>query len=206
MQEDSKSTVSERKHPLLEGWNSPPNFVTYTRIVLVLVFMGLYISAGPWGQDNIAMRWVAAGLFILAASTDKLDGYLARKFDQITELGKLLDPIADKLLICSTLVIASVFHELWWWITVLFLVRELGITIMRFFVIDNGGDVIAASQAGKYKTLFECVGLAMLLLPIQSIGSWYMPVTLGIIMVALILCLYSGARYLFAVFGSHSFR
>lgn len=201
MHKGSESISQERRQALLQGWNSPPNLVTYVRIVLVLVFICVYARSGAWGTRSLAMRWFAAGLFIFAASTDKLDGYLARKYNQITELGKLLDPIADKLLICSTLIIASVFHELWWWVTALFLARELGITVIRLLVIDKGGKVIAASQAGKYKTLFQCIGLSMLVLPLQSIGAWYLPVTYAVILFALVLCLYSGAEYVMAVFS-----
>ncbi|BDR54805.1 CDP-diacylglycerol--glycerol-3-phosphate 3-phosphatidyltransferase [Bombiscardovia apis] len=201
MQDDSQSTVSEHKHSLLDGWNSPPNFVTYIRILLVLVFIVLYARSGAWGQNSLGMRWTAATLFIVAASTDKLDGYLARKYNQVTELGKLMDPIADKLLIISALVIASIFGELWWWATILFLLREIGITVLRFFIIDRGGQVIAASPAGKFKTLFEFTGLAMLIAPLRSVGSWYLPLTQGIIVLALVLCLYSGGEYLYGVFG-----
>ncbi len=90
-------TEHEHKPSLLDGWNSPPNIVTYTRIVLVLVFLGLDIAAGPQGSHSVGMRWAAAILFIIAASTDKLDGWMARKYNQVTELGKLMDPIADNL-------------------------------------------------------------------------------------------------------------
>ena len=88
----------ERKSSLLDGWNAPPNLVTFSRIILVIVFLALYAKAGAWGMDNVTMRWVAAVIFIIAACTDKLDGWMARKYNQVTELGKLMDPIADKLL------------------------------------------------------------------------------------------------------------
>ena len=132
---------------------------------------------------------------------------MARKPTQVTELGKLMDPIADKLLTCGTLIVAAIFNEfgnavLGWVVTALFLVREIGITIMRFFVIDTGGKVIAASQAGKYKTLCQCIGLAMLMLPMWSLADgmnttplWmtvYYAITYALIYLALILCLYSG--------------
>ena len=153
----------ERKSSLLDGWNAPPNLVTFSRIILVIVFLALYAKAGAWGVDNVTMRWVAAVIFIIAACTDKLDGWMARKYNQVTELGKLMDPIADKLLTCGTLIVAAIFNEfgnpvLGWVVTALFLIREIGITVMRFFVIDTGGKVIAASQAGKYKTLCQCIG------------------------------------------------
>ena len=163
------------------------------------------------------MRWVAAVIFIIAACTDKLDGWMARKYNQVTELGKLMDPIADKLLTCGTLIVAAIFNEfvnpvLGWVVTALFLIREIGITVMRFFVIDTGGKVIAASQAGKYKTLCQCIGLAMLMLPMWSLAPeglgdtpmWmtvYYIITYALIYLALILCLYSGGEYLVNTFG-----
>ena len=192
----------ERKSSLLDGWNAPPNIVTFSRIVLVVIFLALYVMAGAWGTKNTTMRWVAAIIFIIAACTDKLDGWMARKYNQVTELGKLI--------------VAAIFNEfgnavLGWVVTALFLIREIGITIMRFFVIDTGGKVIAASQAGKYKTLCQCIGLAMLMLPMWSLADgmnttplWmtvYYTITYALIYLALILCLYSGGEYLVNTFG-----
>ena len=207
----------KRKSSLLDGWNAPPNLVTFSRIILVIVSLVLYVKAGAWGVDNVAMRWAAAVIFIIAACTDKLDGWMARKYNQVTELGKLMDPIADKLLICGTLIVAAAFNEfgnqiLGWVVTALFLIREIGITVMRFFVIDTGGKVIAASQAGKYKTLAQCIGLAMLMLPMWKLAGdslqptplWmtvYYTITYALIYLALILCLYSGGEYLVNTFG-----
>ena len=207
----------KRKSSLLDGWNAPPNLVTFSRIILVIVFLVLYVKAGAWGVDNVAMRWEASVIFIIAACTDKLDGWMARKYNQVTELGKLMDPIADKLLTCGTLIVAAAFNEfgnqiLGWVVTALFLIREIGITVMRFFVIDTGGKVIAASQAGKYKTLAQCIGLAMLMLPMWKLAGdslqptplWmtvYYTITYALIYLALILCLYSGGEYLVNTFG-----
>ena len=207
----------KRKSSLLDGWNAPPNLVTFSRIILVIVFLVLYVKAGAWGVDNVAMRWAAAVIFIIAACTDKLDGWMARKYNQVTELGKLMDPIADKLLTCGTLIVAAAFNEfgnqiLGWVVTALFLIREIGITVMRFFVIDTGGRVIAASQAGKYKTLAQCTGLAMLMLPMWKLAGdsmqptplWmtvYYTIAYALIYLALILCLYSGGEYLVNTFG-----
>ena len=159
---------------------------------------------------GLSMRWVAAVLFIIAASTDKIDGWMARKYNQVTEMGKLMDPIADKLLTCGAMIVCSAFGELGWWVTILFLIREIGITVMRFFVMERpGGKVIAAAWPGKLKTVFQCVGLSMLLLPFWSLGNgqatpfWmtaYYFLTYAIIYVALVLCLYSGAVYLYNTF------
>lgn len=153
------------KKSLLDGWNSIPNIITYVRIVMMFAFIYFAIIGEPFGRVDTRSRWIAAVLFIVAASTDKLDGYLARKYNQVTELGKLMDPIADKLLICGAFIVLSMHGEIWWWVTLLFLVREIGITVMRFFVIDTGGSVIAASSAGKLKTLTQCIGLGLVLVP-----------------------------------------
>ncbi len=100
-------TEKSTKQSMWSQWSSPPNLVTLARIVLVVVFLGLYIGGGAWGARNIGMRWGAAIVFIIAASTDKIDGWMARKYNQVTELGKLLDPIADKLLTLGALVVAA---------------------------------------------------------------------------------------------------
>lgn len=199
---------------ILSQWKTPANITTMVRIVLVLVCVVLSSLAGPWGERNKGLRWAAAILFIIAASTDKLDGNLARSRGEVTDLGKLLDPIADKLLICAMMIVFSVFGELWWWVTILFLVRELGITIWRFVSLRDKNLVIAANWPGKLKTVFECVGLSLLLVPLWqfdpavsisgssisfgqgSWARWYLGFTYVVIAVALVLCLYSGINYL----------
>ncbi|MFD0704905.1 CDP-diacylglycerol--glycerol-3-phosphate 3-phosphatidyltransferase [Alloscardovia venturai] len=202
--------MAEKKKFSFEGWNNAPNIVTYIRIIMMFAFMYFAIAAGTFGLRNTAFRWVAGILFIIAATTDKLDGYLARKYNQVTDIGKLMDPIADKLLILSAFFILSAFGEIWWWVTILFAIREIGITIMRFFVIDAGGRVIAASHAGKLKTLTQCIGLGMLTLPLWSVlpGNmnglgWkiYYWAGVAIVLIALFFCLYSGAEYLVNTFG-----
>ncbi|OZG58574.1 MULTISPECIES: CDP-diacylglycerol--glycerol-3-phosphate 3-phosphatidyltransferase [Bifidobacterium] len=215
MNENTVDKQSSPKSSLFDGWNAPPNLVTYSRIVLVVVFLVLDIMAGAWGANNLTLRWVAAVLFIIAAATDKIDGWMARKYNQVTEMGKLMDPIADKLLTCGALIVAAAFHEfgnaVWGWVVVaLFLVRELGITVMRFFVMERpGGKVIAAEWPGKLKTLFQCIGLSMLLLPFWSLENgqttpfWltaYYFLTYAVIYVSLVLCLYSGGIYLYNTF------
>lgn len=189
--------------PLAKQWSTPANIVTYIRIALVVIVMITTIMGGPSGRNNLIDRWIAVIIFVIAASTDKLDGYLARSRNEITNLGKLLDPIADKLLICSTLVILSCFNELWWWATLLFLIREIGITIMRFILVNEYHLVVPANQMGKIKTVLECVSLTFLLFPIWSLnfiplnielGYYY--VTYALIGIALGVCLLSGGIYI----------
>ncbi|PJM75236.1 CDP-diacylglycerol--glycerol-3-phosphate 3-phosphatidyltransferase [Bifidobacterium simiarum] len=213
-----KNNPDERSKPsLLEGWNTSANLVTYARIVLVVVYIVLTVMAGPSGRDDVTLRWASAVLFIVAASTDKVDGWLARRNNEVTELGKLMDPIADKLLMCSALILLSAFGEFTWaWaITALFLIREIGITLMRFFVMERpGGKVIAAAWPGKLKTVFQSIALSMYMLPAWTLGQTvehpeYLPaavvngyylVAYVLLLVALVLCLYSGFVYVKGTF------
>ena len=201
------------KSSLFAGWNCAPNIVTYVRIALSLVFIVLYLVAGDWGSRSIPLRWVALVLFIVAASTDKLDGWMARKYHQVTELGKLLDPIADKILMLAALFIASLFGEVYWWITVLFVLREVSITVMRFYIIKKGGKVIAASAAGKYKTLTQACGIAMIVAPVLStfggegLPSWvisYYAVAFGLLGISLGFAFYSAVLYVYGAFFDKS--
>jgi len=140
-------------------WNIA-NAVTAARIVLVpFVAWALLVDGG----GSTLWRTVATVLFVVAAATDKVDGHLARSRGLVTDLGKLLDPVADKALIGTALVGLSVLGELWWWVTVVILVRELGITVMRLLVLDRF--VLAASRGGKIKTVLQSVALAILLVP-----------------------------------------
>src|SRR5664279_2115133 len=124
------------------------NIITVARILLAPLFVWLLLlDAGEMG----VVRYLAAGLFILAIVTDSLDGYLARDRNLVTNVGIILDPIADKVLIGGALVALSILGELPWWITALILVREFGITAFRFAVLSKR--VIPASRGGKLKTI-----------------------------------------------------
>ena len=108
----------------------------------------------------------------VAMYTDKLDGDIARARGLITSFGKIADPIADKLLTGAAFVVLSMLGELWWWVTVVILVREWGITLLRFVVIRYG--VMAASKGGKLKTVLQTVALLLLLLPlVPLVGAWW---------------------------------
>lgn len=149
-----------------------PNALTALRIVLVPFFVWFLWAGGPWGEDDLAMRWAALAVFAVAMYTDKLDGDIARARGLITSFGKIADPIADKLLTGAAFVVLSMLGELWWWVTVVILVREWGITLMRFVVIRYG--VMAASKGGKLKTVLQTVALLLLLLPlVPLVGDWW---------------------------------
>ncbi|SMX80078.1 CDP-diacylglycerol--glycerol-3-phosphate 3-phosphatidyltransferase [Brevibacterium sp. 239c] len=146
-------------------WNVP-NALTVLRILLVPVFLVLLLVDG--GQD-MTMRWWALAVFLLAMATDKLDGDLARKYNLITNFGKIADPIADKSLMAAALIGLAVITEIPWWVPVIILIRELGITVLRFFMIRIA--VMPASRGGKIKTVLQTVaiGLFLLLRPVAQI-------------------------------------
>jgi CDP-diacylglycerol---glycerol-3-phosphate 3-phosphatidyltransferase len=178
------------------------NIVTVVRILLVPVFIWLLFldnhADGLW-------RYVATALFVLAIATDGVDGHLARGRNLITNVGIILDPIADKLLIGGALVSLSILGDLWWWVTIVILVREIGITVFRFIVIRQR--VIPASKGGKLKTVFQSVAIALFLAPLQALFrdifaapavvitgiDWFEWIVMGI---ALLLTIYSGIDYL----------
>ena len=130
------------------------------RLVLVPVFL----VALFWGTGHeTGWRVIAWAVFAVASVTDRFDGELARRRNLITEFGKLADPIADKALIGAALISLSLLGDLPWWVTVVVLVREVGVTLLRFWVIRHG--VIAASRGGKLKTLLEGVAIGLFVLP-----------------------------------------
>jgi CDP-diacylglycerol--glycerol-3-phosphate 3-phosphatidyltransferase len=174
-------------------WNLP-NVLTMIRIALVPFFVwflladapGLQSEAGPW-------RWAAVLAFAVAIYTDKLDGDIARSRNLVTDFGKIADPIADKLLIGSALVMLSVLGELPWWVTVVILVREWGITALRFFVIRYG--VIPASRGGKLKTVVQTAAIFLYLLPLGSFAPWLVWVAFAVMMAAVVITVWTGVEY-----------
>jgi len=168
------------------------NIITVIRILLVPVFV--WLLATDNGEHGI-IRWIAAGLFILAIATDGIDGAIARGRNLITDLGIILDPIADKLLTGAALVMLSALGELWWWVTILILVREIGITLYRFAVLRT--QVIPASRGGKLKTVVQSVAISLFLVPLWAVvGDWVFVVNYVIMAVALVLTVLTGLDYL----------
>jgi CDP-diacylglycerol--glycerol-3-phosphate 3-phosphatidyltransferase len=136
-------------------------------------------------------RIVAWGVFAVASVTDRIDGDLARKRGLVTEFGKLVDPIADKALIGAALVGLSALGELWWWVTVLVLAREIGVTLLRFWVIRHG--VIPASRGGKIKTFLQAVAIGLYVLPLSG---WVHDVATAIMVVAVAVTVATGIDYI----------
>lgn len=139
------------------------NTLTLLRLVLVPIFL-LALFAGDGHQ--ITFRILAFVIFTVAAITDRLDGLLARNYGMATEFGAFVDPIADKTLIGSALIGLSMLGELPWWVTVLILVREVGVTLLRLAVIRRG--VIPASFGGKLKTVVQSVAIGLFVLPLSG--------------------------------------
>jgi len=137
-------------------WNIA-NALTMLRIVLVPAFVWLLFV------DGTGWRLAAFAVFAAASVTDKIDGDIARARGLVTDFGKIADPIADKALTGAALVSLSVMGELWWWVTAAVMVREIGITVMRFVVIRHG--VIPASKGGKLKTMLQVIAIGFYILP-----------------------------------------
>src|SRR5687768_10691054 len=137
------------------------NVLTMLRIAIVPFFGWALLHDGG---DSVTWRWVAFALFVIAMITDKVDGDLARKHGLITDFGKIADPIADKAITGMALIGLSVVGDIWWWVTIVVLVREWSVTLLRLSVLKQV--VIPAAMSGKIKTTFQAIALSGLMLPL----------------------------------------
>lgn len=163
-----------------------PNFLTGFRLLLVPVFI-YYLTIFSDSEFN---QWIAAIFYFVAAMTDVLDGYLARKNNQITNWGKIADPIADKALTGAAFIGLSILAVIPWWIAIVILVREIAVTILRFYVIRRG--VIPASRGGKAKTLSQNIAIVAFLLPLPGFLEFFPVIVLYL---ALVLTVATGLDY-----------
>ncbi|MBM9433121.1 CDP-diacylglycerol--glycerol-3-phosphate 3-phosphatidyltransferase [Flaviflexus sp. JY899] len=181
------------------GVNSQPsdwniaNAVTIVRLLLIPLFVWAL-----WDIDNMAMRYTATGIFFVAVLTDKLDGYLARSRNLITDFGKLADSIADKALIGAALIMLSWHGVLWWWVTIVMLLREIGITVMRMYMKKKA--VMAAGKGGKLKMVLQSLFIGGLLMPWRDFMPDWMATTMEwatwvLVAAALVVSLVSAAQY-----------
>jgi CDP-diacylglycerol--glycerol-3-phosphate 3-phosphatidyltransferase len=177
--------------PPVSPWNVA-NVVTVARIFLVPVFAVVVVVSG---MEHSGWRMLACLLFVFISATDFVDGWLARSRGLVTEFGKLADPIADKALIGTSLVLLSFYDALPWWVTVVILVRELGITGLRMAVLKHA--VIAAGRGGKLKTVLQIAAVAWYLWPwpepLDAVGPWLMGA-------AVLLTVVTGMDYLWKAF------
>ena len=158
------------------------NMLTALRLVLIPIFAVLVIASG---LTHAGWRIAASLTFVLASVTDFVDGWIARRYELVTSFGKIADPIADKVLTGTALVLLSAYGRLPWWVTVVVLVRELGVTALRFWVIRFG--VIAASRGGKVKTALQILAIAWYLWPLPdslaAVGPWIMGAAVAVTIV-----------------------
>jgi len=167
-------------------WNIA-NLLTMLRLVLVPGFVALMLADG--GHDP-AWRSFAWAAFAVAMITDLFDGHLARAYDLVTDFGKIADPIADKAIMGAALICLSGLGDLPWWVTMVILGRELGITLLRFLVIRYG--VIPASRGGKLKTLSQGIAVGMYIL---ALTGWLATARFWVMAVAVVLTVVTGLDY-----------
>jgi CDP-diacylglycerol--glycerol-3-phosphate 3-phosphatidyltransferase len=170
----------------VSAWNVA-NGLTTVRILLIPVFV-LTLFHGDGHQPG--WRVLATVVFAIASITDRFDGEIARRRGIVTEFGKLADPIADKALVGAALIGLSILGDLPWWITVVMLGREAGVTVLRFWVIRHG--VIPASRGGKVKTMLQTVAIGLYLLPLSG---WLHVVAEVVMLAAVVLALATGIDY-----------
>jgi CDP-diacylglycerol---glycerol-3-phosphate 3-phosphatidyltransferase len=170
-----------------------PNFLTVTRILLIPVFVALFATPTP--QRSL----IAAMVFVVAAITDLLDGYLARKSDQVTTLGKLLDPIADKLLILSALILLVNVDRVSALVAIVIIAREVAVTGVRAIAASEG-IIISSETTGKYKMALQVVAIVMLILEgtrVAELGNLHLA-GITTLYLSLVLGYVSGARYVWS--------
>ncbi|MEU6245224.1 MULTISPECIES: CDP-diacylglycerol--glycerol-3-phosphate 3-phosphatidyltransferase [unclassified Streptomyces] len=167
-------------------WNVA-NLLTMLRLVLVPGFVVLMLEDGGYDPAWRSFAWAA---FAVAMITDLFDGHLARTYNLVTDFGKIADPIADKAIMGAALICLSSLGDLPWWVTVVILGRELGITLMRFVVIRYG--VIPASRGGKLKTLTQGIAVGMYVL---ALTGWLATLRFWVMAAAVILTVVTGLDY-----------
>jgi CDP-diacylglycerol--glycerol-3-phosphate 3-phosphatidyltransferase len=163
------------------------NLLTLLRLLLVPVFAWCLLTDGGHNPRWRVIAWV---VFAVASITDPADGYFARRYGLVTEFGKIADPIADKALTGTALVGLSVLGDLPWWVTVVVLIREVGVTFLRFWVIRHG--VIPASRGGKAKTLVLSFAIGLYVLPLTG---WLATARAALMAVAVVITLATGVDY-----------
>ena len=172
-----------------------PNKLTIFRVILIVPFIILLLGgqAGWFGENTFVTDMIALAIFIIASLTDLIDGKIARKYNLITDFGKFMDPLADKLLVCSAMIALIEMNRIPSWVVIIIIAREFIISGFRLIASDNGV-VIAASYWGKFKTTFQMLMVIVLILNIQM--SFFQ--ILGVILtyVALILTVVSLIDYI----------
>ena len=143
------------------------NKITVLRVLMIPAFLAPLLMDAPFGLSAQNARWLAAAIFIMASATDILDGWLARKYNMITDFGKFMDPLADKLLVMAALIVLVAKHDIYSWVVILILAREFVISGFRM-VAASKNIVIAAGIWGKLKTVSQMIMIILLLIGAQN--------------------------------------
>jgi CDP-diacylglycerol--glycerol-3-phosphate 3-phosphatidyltransferase len=178
------------------------NKLTVSRVILIPIFLIFLLVPLPFGSIDLGnsslsvSQFIAALLFIIASVTDWLDGYLARKLNLVTNFGKFLDPLADKLLVMSALVSLVSLNLIPGWMVIVILAREFAVTGLRLVAVGEG-EVIAASPLGKWKTLFQMIAIILYLFNNVPFGLDGFPLAYILLWIAVILTIISGWDYFY---------
>lgn len=172
--------------PVEPHWLNVPNLLTFLRALLVPVILWLLVV----GEESGAERWWAFGIFVFAAATDSIDGWVARRYHGVTRWGQLADPIADKLLVIGAVASLALVGELPWWAVFVIIAREVAVTVLRIRLVRSSGLVMPASPWGKVKTTAQIVAVGAYLLPgLQG------AVPRRLLELAVLLTIWSGVEY-----------
>ena len=193
MESKEKTAASSGK-----WWQIIPNALTITRIILVPIFIALMIMQHLRG--SVSLLIVSLVVFCVASYTDHLDGKLARRWQVVSDFGKLVDPIADKALMISAFVLLSLFQNLWWWFTAVVILREVAVTLLRMYLLRSGV-VLPASKGGKIKTSLQILMVFLWMLagicyPFNTqVGVVIMYLAIAVLIAAFVATVLSGMVY-----------
>lgn len=167
------------------------NLVTFGRIAITPIFLWFLFTGYSAGDNG---NWILLLAFILIAASDGIDGAIARKQNTVTKLGKILDPIADKVLLGGSFIVLSILGVMPWWATIVILVREVAMTVYRLVVVKN--KVIPASASGKSKTIMQAIAIGYLISPLnQWWFNEFFDIGFGLVYGAVFLTWWSALKY-----------